>query len=277
MNLLCMLLLACTTPPAEKAPAFDPAGTFELNLSPEQTFTSTYRNQTSDFATGTLRNLDLEENIVIEVGYSKATKTATIDGLAVVLNESAYGNDTGGTDTAEEYWPGRSGTSEFYSEPYGTLSEIIGAEYDLGGADCNISLTNTLNAYFSPTGSDAAFTIEQRYDFDNSATCREALSKTQELIFQGDVIPAFFFQWAYYQGLNLAQLDQIESMSFTYVLQGSKIEDEVTTDAVPTTAPLAASKGTALKRTMINGKRALIGTSKAFRKAASPAILNLYR
>ncbi len=268
MNLLCVLLMACSNA-SEKPPAFDPAGLFEFTVSPEQMFSSQYRNSTSDYGTGRMKGLETGDSFMLEVTYSKPTRTATIDGLPVVLERSHSASDTGWSDTAGENWYGKAGSAVILSEPYGTLSQVMGAEYDLGESDCNISLTNSLTAKFSPTGSDATLEMEQRYDFDNSASCREALSKVQEQVFSSGTIPAFFFEWAYYQGVSLDQIDQLESLSFSYELAGSKIDDA--------SGASRTEKGRTLEASISNSQRVLFGTSKSFRKLASPAILNLYR
>ena len=270
MNLLCILLMACANSP-DKRPAFDPAGLFELNLTSEQTFSSQYRNGSSDYGTGRMKGMDVGDSAMLNVTYNKASRTATIEGIPVVLERSSMANDTGWEDPTSDEWNGMFGSSELSAAPFTTLSQAIGPDFDLGESDCNISLTNTLIAKFSPTGSDATFRIDQRYDFDNSATCQDALGKLQEKIFLGGTIPAFFFEWAYYQGLSLDQLDQLESMTFSYELQGTKTYEDTAGSAG------ASSDAATLKRSISDSQRILFGAPKSFRKAATLPIVNLYR
>jgi hypothetical protein len=150
------------------------------------------------------------------------------------------------------------------SGPSGTLSSQIGAEgYDLGGYDCQLSFELSVVAHYNSTGSEFSDRFIQTLYFEDSASCRSALLNLQEQMYEGGAVPSFFFNWFYVNGINLGKLDQIKSMTTAYSIYGSRSsEASVTTDAPPTTVPLAP------RRSSKGGFRGLI--KESFRQALKP-------
>jgi len=194
MSLGTILALAagCATNQCQE-PNFDPSGLFELGVQAEQSFHTDYRDGSSQSSGGVIidtSTFGFTNTVAVE--YTKSTKTVSLEDTQIALTQVGGGTcDTGSvTDTSSDTAgdtagtmtsPAWVGTGYVSSTPVGKLSDALGM--DLDGFDCNLSLTVSIDASFSPTGDDVSFDVAQTLTLDNSAACQAALETAKEQIF----------------------------------------------------------------------------------------------